>query len=105
MRLWKRDGPASELAALNQSLESLREYVKNAEMRLTHAITHEIAELESRVSRETLSWNELYDKTYHLQKRIEQRQRSQGVPEEEPNTAGVDQITERVRARRNRKGA
>ena len=101
MRLFDPWKQASEVAALRELVREQAERLLATEAKLVHEIATQVVTLESRIARETLSWGELYDKTYHLQKRIEQRQRTETVPTEDTPKA-VDQITERVLARRRR---
>ena len=102
MRLFDPWRLSSDLAALKSQLGSLEILLNDVKAGAARELAHQVVELEARIARETLSWTELYDKTYHLQKRIEQRKRDAvPIPEEPPRI--VDQITERVRARRNRK--
>lgn len=93
---------SSDLAALHKEITHVRRALDEVQADMVRSIAHHVVELEARIARETLSWGELYDKTYHLQKRIEQRQRTVEPPTDIPG-ARADQITERVLARR-RKG-
>jgi len=96
---WKR---SKQLAALEKDVGLVWGRVDAVRSELIHELSKRVVELEARIARETLSWTELYDKTYHLQKRIEQRRRVPDEPTEETPKIVVDEITERVRQRRNK---
>jgi len=97
---------ALDLGKLSESSERLKERVVEVEGTL--------AELRAEISREKLSMAELYDKTYHLLKRHEARERKAArepeeqlelPPEEAPSgEPAVDSVTERVMNRRRRTG-
>jgi len=93
----------SEAAALRADVEALRLTLKAIQEEGARALAREVAELDARIGRESLAWAELYDKTHHYLKRIEQRHRAdEPIPENGP-TEPVDVITARIMARRGRR--
>lgn len=111
MIVWK-----SEIEKLQSQLEELRSDVgklSESPVRLDDALTElrgRVEDLAAQVAREKLSMAELYDKTYHLLKRHEARDRASRKEPEDAETGqlalveeadtGTDPVTQRVLNRR-----
>ncbi len=92
----------SEVAELKKELRWLRDEGAKGQASLRQRITEQGADFVARIDRAGLGWAELYDKTLHYLKRIEQRDRVVEVPPVEVAPV-LDEITARVNARRMKK--
>ena len=90
---------ASQVAALQRTVEGRDSKLESDLAALRLELASQGADMASRIERAGLGWAELYDKTLHYLKRIEQRDRTVDTPPQEVAPV-VDQITARVNARR-----
>lgn len=102
--MWKKERKRADIQVetLREELERLRSDLGQLKMDFDSKLTDAADETRARIERAGLGWAELYDKTYHYLKRIEQRDR---VVEDPPVEVApvIDEITARVNARRTRK--
>ncbi len=102
--MWKKERRQTviEVAALRKELEVLRGEFAQLELDLASKLLAAADDSRARIERAGLGWAELYDKTYHYLKRVEQRDRVVEAPPVEVAPV-IDEITARVNARRTRK--
>jgi hypothetical protein len=111
MNLWKTEGLElrRRVEALEANLKKLLESSLSHEQ-MVGRVEGTLADVRSEVAREKLSMAELYDKTYHLLKRHEARDRAARTEPEDVDVSHIelvddqvavgDPVTERVLARR-----